>query len=422
MSNSFCRKAMITKKFPFQILLSFVWLLILQFGLALDCSAQKTAAKKPDYIIVNNKKSVAYPFELIDNRIFINVKINNQDTFRFILDSGIGNVITPEAATKLGLKSSQIFQTAGVGDQRVEAWRTVVSRIAFGGIEARNQKFTVISLEPLRKAIGFDRLDGVIGFSVFNSLVADIDYEKNLLTFTKPSAFVYQGRGIILPIDFTDVIPQINAEIDGFRGKVKIDTGDRSTMTLYVPFVEKNELRGKYAPKFETVTGWGIGGPVRAQVTRVKKFSLGGIEVESLVARMPRVKIGEFTDTKVMASVGTGFLKRFNITFDYSRKRIILEKNQFFNAPDVYDRAGMWLSQGANAFEVIDVIAESPAEKAGIKAGDKILAVDVQSVDKLSLPEARLTLKSDSKKVVKLIVESSDGSRREASLILEDLV
>lgn len=395
-------------------------LIAIQFSLA--CGFAQSALQSAGYTIRDNQASVVVPFDLIDNRIFVNVEINGQGPFRFILDSGAGNLVTPEVAARLNLKKEDSFTAYGVGEQSVEAWRTTVTQIKVGGVQATNQRFTVLSLEPVKQAIGFERLDGLIGSQLFNSLIAKVDYEQSRVTFIQPSKFSYQGSGVAVPFEFDGHIPQVDAEVDGFRGKLKIDTGDRSSLTLYVPFVENNKLREKYAPPFKTITGWGIGGRVLAQVTRAKTIKFGGAEIQNVVTRLPIAKSGAYMDADVIGSVGTGLLKRFNVIFDYSRKRLIFEKNKNFSDPDVYDRAGMWLSQSDDAFEVLDVVAGSPAEKSGIKTGDKILAVNGKSSSELVLTKVRLMLKrTDTKDPVKLTLLSGEN-RREALISLENIV
>lgn len=56
-----------------------------------------------DSVIENSKTSTSVPFDLIDNRTFINVKLNGK-SFRMMFDSGAGYIITPEVAKALKLK------------------------------------------------------------------------------------------------------------------------------------------------------------------------------------------------------------------------------------------------------------------------------------------------------------------------------
>jgi hypothetical protein len=42
------------------------------------------------------------------------------------------------------------------------------------------------------------------------------------------------------------------------------------------------------------------------------------------------VKVGEIADRGKDGNIGGKFLRRFRVTFDYSRRRMILEPNSFF--------------------------------------------------------------------------------------------
>jgi predicted aspartyl protease len=382
---------------------------------------QQTPAS--DFTIANGKTSTTLPFDLIDNRIVINVRLNGKGPFRFIFDSGASAVVAPEVVRALGLKIENL-QTGGggVGEQLVERGEANISEIQVGDIQLPAEEFGVISFADTKYVFGANRIEGIIGFPLFKRLVVQVDYERKLLTFTQPSQFAYTGQGTIVPIDFDRHLPLVKGELDGVPGIFVIDTGARSSLILYGPFVERNNLRTKYKASFEGITGWGIGGPVRSQLARVKVLKLGAITVENLIARLSLQKSGALTSASRAALVGPDVLKQFTTTFDYSRRRLIFEKNGQYGKPDSYDRSGMWFGHVGNYFEVIDVIAGGPAAEAGIKVGDQILAIDGQAVEQLDLPTVRLRFKNDSpKKRVRLVVQR-DGEKREVSLILRDLV
>lgn len=301
------------------------------------CAAQTATISDTDYKISNGKTSTVVPFELFDNRQMINVKINGQGPFTFGLDTGGRNLLTPEVAEKLGLKLTGEFQTQGAGENRVTAWWTQVEKIELGEITGENQRFVVLSLEDIKNAIGFKEFDGLLGSELFRSLTTKIDFEKNEFVFTNPEKFEYKGTGEIIPFEFSGSIPQIEGEIDGLRGKIIIDTGDRSSLTLFVPFYEKNNFREKYPERKTALTGWGIGGGIPSEIIRLKKIKIGDAEISDVITRLPLVKSGAFARGDSMASIGSGLLKRFNVIFDYRNKRMILEKNKNFRYEDKFE-------------------------------------------------------------------------------------
>lgn len=237
-----------------------------------SCAAQSPTVSTSAYTIPSEKTSARLPFELFDNRQMINVKINGQGPFTFVLDTGGRNLITPEIAEKLGLNLVDEFQTGGVGEKRVSAWWTQVEKVEVGEIQATDQRFVVLSLKDIQKAIGFKKFDGLLGRELFESLTTKIDFEKNELVFINPEKFEYKGKGEVIPFEFAGHIPQIVGEIDGIQGKIIIDTGDRSSLTLLVPFYEKHEFREKYPDRIKALTGWRIGGAVPSEMIRLKKI------------------------------------------------------------------------------------------------------------------------------------------------------
>ncbi|HEY0379322.1 MAG TPA: aspartyl protease family protein [Pyrinomonadaceae bacterium] len=400
-----------------------VWALCLLFYLAAGCACASSAALTPRAEAVADKSSVVLPFDLIDNRIVINVRLNGKGPFRFIFDSGAGAVVAPEVALSLGLKIENL-QTGmgGVGEKPVERGETRIADVEVGTLHLADEEFGVLSFDDTKYVFGANRIDGILGFPVFKSYVVRLDYERRQLTFTPPAQFSYRGNGTVVPLDFDRHLPLVRGELDNVPGVFVIDTGARSALILYNPFVEQNDLRRKYGARFEGITGWGIGGPVRSQIVRIKTLKLGGVEVRDLVARLSLQKGGALTSANRAALVGPDVLKQFTTVFDYSRRLLIFEKNAEYGKPDSYDRAGVWLGQEGDHFEVIDVIAGGPAAEAGLRVGDQILEIDGTSAAHLDLPAVRLRFKNDPpKKRVRLVV-SHDGQRRELVLVLRDLV
>src|SRR5262249_8885464 len=251
-----------------------------------------------------------------------------------------------------------------------------------------------------------------------------INYEKDQISFYNPDQFHYSGSGKVIPFELARFAPLVKGEIDGIPGIFEIDTGARSTLLLTGSFIEKNNLRERYKPQAEGVTGWGIGGPIRAQITRAKTFKLGEIDIKSPATLLSLQKGGTLSVSTTSGLIGWGVLRQFNLVFDYSRKQMIFEKNKYYGLPDVFDRMGMWISSSENGrhFEVYDVVAHGPAEIAGIKAGDKILAIDDENVQGMSLPNVRSQMNNAiGKEKVKLLVES-EGKSRDVVLVLKDIV
>ena len=375
----------------------------------------------PDFALEGGKSSTSVPFELLNNHIYVQVKLNGKGPFRMLCDTGGVNIITPKVGEQLGLKPEGALQGRGVGEKSEDIGLVKIEKLQLGEVTLSNQLFATFPLEALSHVEGVPE-SGLVGYEIFKRFVVMVDYQRSLLTLTLPSAFVYKGKGTAVPFKLKGHIPEVEGEVDGIAGKFDIDTGSRASLSFLAPFVEKHGLKSRYSPKVEGVTGWGVGGPARALVTRVKELRLGTVAVKDPVAELSLQTKGAFIDPYVAGNVGAGVLKRFNITFDYGHQQLIFEPNANHDAKDVFDRSGLWINESADGFEVMDVLANGPAAAAGIVVGDKIVAVEGKRRESLSLPALRQRFKTDAPGTRVQLTVQSKNKKREVILKLADLV
>ena len=375
----------------------------------------------PDFAIAGGKSSTSVPFDLLNNHIYVRVKLNGKGPYQMLCDTGGANIITPTLAKELNLKSEGALQGRGVGEKSEDVGLVKIGTVSVDDATLSNQLFAVYPMESFAAVEGVP-VDGLIGYEMFKRFVARVDYEHNVITLTLPSAFTYRGEGIVVPFKFNEHIPQVAGSIDGIPGKFDIDTGSRSSLDLMGPFVEKNNLTAHYDAKLEAVTGWGVGGAAKSLVTRAKVLRLGDVEVVNPVTELTLQQKGAFTSQYVAGNVGAGVLKRFNIIFDYPHQQMIFERNANYGQPDVFDRSGMWLNLSGEAFEVMYVIADGPSAKAGLKPGDRIIAVDGRPASEVSLPALRTRFKSEPPGTRMRLTVVTAGQRHDVDLVLKDLV
>src|SRR5581483_7089040 len=170
------------------------------------------------------------------------------------------------------------------------------------------------------------------------------------------------------------------------------------------------------------VTGWGLGGPVRSQLARASELKLGAVTVRDLVMRLSLQHSGATTSSAMAGLVGPAVLSQFSVTFDYSRKQMIFERNRSYGRHDTWDRAGMWLGQDGDQYRVVDVIAGSPAEVAGIKIDDRVLAIDGTSIANLVLSDVRQRMRTELPGTAVTLQIESAGLSRTVVIKLRDLV
>lgn len=407
------------------LLLGAAWLVLLA---AVAATAPRPAARQPvaepteEALINGDSSAVTLPFQLIDNRIFLEVRVNDGGPFRFILDSGSGNLLEMRTARELGLGLFNRTEIGGAGAARVPVWQAQVRRLAVGPITLTHQPVMVLSLEPITQAIGFDRVDGLLGYELFRRFVVRIDYAAGRITFARHANADAPESGTRLPFTLRGRVPRIRAVVDSVAGDFIVDTGDRSALTLFRPFQDAHRLLDRYPTHIEALTGWGIGGPIPATVVRTRQVELGGLVVRGVIARLPGADSGEFNSSDIAGSVGTGLLKRFQVTFDYAGQALWLTPGPTLGEPDPCDRAGLWLSRAGDDLETRGVVAGGPAASAGVRVGDRISAVDGQDAVTISLPALRDRLATDPPGTPVTLTVRGRPAPGALTLILRDLL
>jgi hypothetical protein len=122
--------------------------------------------------------------------------------------------------------------------------------------------------------------------------------------------------------------------------------------------------------------GEGVGGKIDMQLTVVREFKLGPY-------RFRNVPTYIFDDVYNVTSypflgglIGNDLLRRFNAIINYDKKDIHLVPNNHYRDPFDYSYSGIELYYIDGQVEIGDVAAGSPAEHAGLKEQDVIVAIN----------------------------------------------
>jgi hypothetical protein len=393
-----------------------------QFGPAEPASAFAPPRGVPaDSAIEGGAAETTVPFRLLNNHVYAEVEVDGRP-FTFLFDSGGQNLMTPETAKALGLKSQGSIQGSGAGEGHLDFGLTRIDSLRIGKAVVKDQVFPVVSLAAIKEAEGAP-LAGVVGFETFRRFVTRFDYGAGTITFIDPKRFDPSGAGAAIPfaVDGTNIV--VEGSFQGHRGSFIVDTGSRDTITFSAPFARANNITAGSSRSVTGVTGWGFGGVSRGTVMRAGPFAIGPYVLDRPIVSISTDKGGTFTDASIAGNIGGGLFKRFVVTLDYERSKMYLKP---VASPvedlDTYDRAGLWINQGAAGFKVIDVIAGSPASEAGLKAGEVIVAVDGAPAGQIALSDLRRRLRTEAPGTVVTFTVEDGAARREVRITLRDLV
>lgn len=385
-----------------------------------DASFAAPAATADQARIVGGARETTLPFDLINNHIYVDARVDGKPV-RMLVDTGGVNLLTPAAAKRLGLDARGRMAARGVGEKQVDLGFAKAQRIEVGSVRLDAPIFYVIDLNELEPVEGL-RFDGLVGFELFHRFVVRIDYAARRLTLTDPSFFRAPEDATAIPFELEERIPLVKGAIDGRPATFSIDTGARSSLSLHAPFVREHDLAAHYAPRFETIGGWGVGGPSRGWPVRVGEVRLGDAVVKDLVADLAKTESGAFADPKNSANVGSGLLRRFVVTFDYDRRRMYLQPGADHAKRDTYDRLGAWLMLDGEAMRIAALVPDGPAQQAGLRVDDRILAVDGAPVSTRSLSDWRIAFKESPAGTKLRLSTKRRGDVREVDATLRELL
>ena len=252
-------------------------------------------------------------------------KVNGSKPLWFLLDTGYGvTTIHPDLIEPLGLKRAGQLTIVGIaGEEKAVTYEGAV--FDFGGTNYSPRR--VASL-PSDAENFHHRRDGVLGAGFFRRFVVEVDFAKNILRLHEPQSFDYSGKGEILPLQFEQDVPIVEATITTprkklVRGRFDVDTGCDDHLCLSREFVETNQLalKADAPPSGKKV---GVGGGARIHLGTVSQLQLGRFTLKKVSANF--FADGSPAGKGIDGHIGMATLQHYKVIFDYSRRRMILEE------------------------------------------------------------------------------------------------
>ena len=124
----------------------------------------------------------------------------------------------------------------------------------------------------------------------------------------------------------------------------------------------------------------GIGGERHVRMARAASLEIGE---NRLPAPLVTVSESDSYSVKTYAgAIGASALKHFRVAFDYGHRKLYLAPGANPQASVPADASGLRLRATGASFQTIEVVSVargSPAEQAGVLAGDELVAVNGQT-------------------------------------------
>ncbi|KIC02769.1 retropepsin-like aspartic protease [Flavobacterium sp. PL02] len=409
-----------------------------------------TAFAQDGFVIDGHTNKISIPFKLINNLIFVPIKVNGVE-LNFLLDSGVDDTVlfSLEDKKEVNFFNVEKIRLRGLGaEEAIEGLKSTNNTLDINGLKSTNHLLYIILDQDfnLSSHIGIP-VNGIIGYQFFRNNLVEINYQKKKIIVFKSNEqnrikFEKKFKSIPITIEKSKPYLYSTAVIDSVEtpAKLLIDIGNSDAFWVF------QNSRIKIPKKnFEDYLGKGFSGDIEGRRARVSSFSIGDFTFKNPIIAFPdssSIRNVRMVPDRI-GSVGGEILKRFTLVFDYADKKIYLKKNRDFSHPFTYNKSGIiiqhnglqWVQETVHletvpmmgdsfdskgekmsndfrykfqlkpVFEIANIRKKSAAELSGLKSGDIIISINGNKAYKYSLQQVNALLKSEDDIWINLEVE-----------------
>jgi hypothetical protein len=318
------------------------------------------------------------PAVFLRNLIFMPVRVNGGKPVLLELDS---------AAEKSAIDRKV------AGDTASNALQYAV--LALPGVQVPFLTLPVISREDFAQQVG-QPYQGTLGRDFLDRVVVEIDYHRQTVQLYDPSVFTYSGQGKSFPLTFAGPVPLLRAKFEaaGHRSRTEdfaLDTALDSGVIFYRGFTDAAKISAAHF-KSEPASYPEVDGGAKIFLGRLKTFAIGPYELEDIVGDFTQEQTKQGAGKNIAGAIGSNFLRRFTVIFDFPHQRVILDPNVQLNHDTDEDMSGLSIiAKGPNLklFEVVAVQPGTPGAHEGIVPGDVIAGIGDEAAADLTLEAVR---------------------------------
>lgn len=395
---------------------------------------------------------VIIPFKLINNLIFIPIKVNGVE-LHFLLDSGVEETImfSMEEKKEVSFYNLEKIILRGLGSENsIEGLKSTNNVLEVNGLKYLNHLIYIVLDQSfnLSSHIGIP-INGIIGYNFLKSNLVEINYERKRIIVYKNNNKINKRlnkKFEVVPITIERFKPYLASRIvmqsTEIPAKLLIDIGNSDAIWLF-----ENPQKSIIIPEknFEDYLGQGFSGDVLGKRAQIEKFSFSKFEFNHPIVAFPdSTSIKNVRMVKDRAgSVGAEILRRFNLVFDYQNQKLFLNKNSNFDSQFNYNKSGVeiqhyglqWIQEtvsletvpfGGNRvvengevnlsnfkykfvlkpiYIIANVRKNSPAAISGLQKGDVIVSINKKPGHVFTLEKINSLLKADEENWINIEIE-----------------
>lgn len=367
------------------------------------------------------------PFEIQDNgHIYLKVKVNDSNkALNFVFDTGaVVDLLDEKIAKELGITANRQQSIQGTSGSQSYQIATNQSLVLPENIKIHSPSLVFSDFTRFHELTD-EGFHGIIGYSLLRKYITQISYQKNQLILYRDIDDIDISKYKAIPFRFSSgiSIPQFDISIqlkngESFTGRILFDSGAGTELIVNTPFKNKNGLNKK-AEKSISFSREGLGKSSMSDEIAISSLTIGGFTFENLTVELSNTKNGVNSYGEYLGILGAQVIKRFDVVLDYNSKTLYLKPNRFYQDPFDFPTSGIQLKKKEGIVFINDIVKGSPAYKAGLRQGDRVLKINNSTSNKIKLYK-RLLKKEGENVTVK--VKNSSGAIKSFTFKLQRLL
>ena len=325
---------------------------------------------------------VEVPFRIGETAIIVDATVNGRP-ISLMFDTGFSGSVVVDNTINLGKPTGKMTLRDFVRTQDAPTVNIKTLKLGAMSIDPKPESMMAVLTTPGDWSFAFNtHCDGIMGFQVIKHVVTEINFEKNKFIFHPSTVDITKRKpdnkrtflAKLLPTG-QDAMEMLVTAPSGKSMNMSLDTGNSFYATTYTDSLERVGLWDtSKKPKFMSQSAVASGN-VDTWHMKMPPMTIYGVPVPESVFDVIDLPS---SSAEADGTVGFQFLKNFNVTIDYERRRVWLENFSGKVGNEMVGEAGV--AAGFNPYtkkiQVFRVTPEGPAEKAGLKEGDELLAID----------------------------------------------
>jgi hypothetical protein len=272
--------------------------------------------------------------------------------------------------------------------------RSTTTTVVVGGVSYGNQPIIV-----RRFPEEAPDMDCIIGVALLRQFVVEFDHMAPRLTLYESASYQPPAGAEIIPLLFrtNPRVPYVDIQMtlpDGAQLPLRV-VPDTGTSFYGAVLVGSAAARVQsQLPSARAILFPEAGRITQLMAARPRAVTVGPFTVNQPVVALPQGNLGS-NGSIADGTLGSGFLRRFTVAFDFDGHKMYLTPNERYRQPQVFDASGVGFIRRGGRHVVFDVIPDSAGAEAGVRIGDVLMEIDNRAAGDLTPVQLRDLLSAD---------------------------